>query len=333
MCLYPKLMFNKKYRSTKKNKGVVPQAPDRRVLYVPVACGKCMECRKAKAREWQVRLAEEVRQDNSGVFVTMSFSDDSLYDIENGIGLDGVQYSQGIVGLEGYDLDNEIGTRAVRLFLERWRGKYKKSVKHWLVTELGQNSTERLHIHGLIWTDFEKKKKIDEVWGYGNVFLGSYVNEQTVNYIVKYISSVDEKHEEYMPKMLVSPGIGKGYLKRFDSKRNKYKKGETIEEYKTRTGIKLNMPIYYRNKLYSEDEREELWIDKLDKKVRWVDGKKIDVSTSDELYEKVLSEARRKNKRLGYGDDSINWDKKKYENDRRNLLKLERISKLDKKKG
>jgi hypothetical protein len=37
---------------------------------------------------------------------------------------------------------------------------------------------------------------------------------------------------------------------------------------------------------------------------------------------------RQKNKRLGYGDDAKNWDLKKYENERRNLKKLERIKKL-----
>ena len=37
---------------------------------------------------------------------------------------------------------------------------------------------------------------------------------------------------------------------------------------------------------------------------------------------------RQKNKRLGYGDDAKNWELKKYENERRNLKKLERLQKL-----
>ena len=32
-------------------------------------------------------------------------------------------------------------TRAVRFFLERWRKEYKKSLRHWLVTEIGGNYT------------------------------------------------------------------------------------------------------------------------------------------------------------------------------------------------
>ena len=37
---------------------------------------------------------------------------------------------------------------------------------------------------------------------------------------------------------------------------------------------------------------------------------------------------RAKNKRLGYGDDEKNWELKKYENDRRNMKKIERYEKL-----
>ena len=48
MCLYPKLIKNKKYQKNKKNNGKIPECNDERVLYVPVACGKCIECMKAK---------------------------------------------------------------------------------------------------------------------------------------------------------------------------------------------------------------------------------------------------------------------------------------------
>ena len=51
MCLYPKLIRNPKYKSTKKNGGVVPPLVDKRVGLIPVGCGKCMECRKKKARD------------------------------------------------------------------------------------------------------------------------------------------------------------------------------------------------------------------------------------------------------------------------------------------
>ena len=59
MCLYPKLIKNRRYVPNKKNGGVPPQCPDERLLYVTAACGKCMECRQQKQRQWLVRMSEE----------------------------------------------------------------------------------------------------------------------------------------------------------------------------------------------------------------------------------------------------------------------------------
>ena len=137
--------------------------------------------------------------------------------------------SEGIK-LKGYDLDNEIATIAVRRFLERWRKKYKKSVKHWLVTEIGGQRYEGIHIHGIIWTD--EKEDISKIWKYGHVFIGDYVNESTISYIVKYVNKTDEKHKEYNSKILCSSGIGRNYINRGDSERNRYKKEGTNETYK-----------------------------------------------------------------------------------------------------
>ena len=78
MCLFPRLIRNKKYTANKKNGGVIPPIPDIRVLQVPVGCGKCIECVKQKGRAWQVRLLEEVKNNKSGKFVTLTFSDESI---------------------------------------------------------------------------------------------------------------------------------------------------------------------------------------------------------------------------------------------------------------
>ena len=40
----------------------------------------------------------------------------------------------------------------IKAYIERWRKEFKRSVRHWLITELGQTNTEHLHIHGIIWT-------------------------------------------------------------------------------------------------------------------------------------------------------------------------------------
>jgi len=326
MCLYPKLIKNRKYISNKKNGGIIPPVTDARVLMVPVGCQRCMECKKQKSRNWQVRLQEEIRHNKNGKFVTLTFSNESIEKLAHEIiGTTKI----GMECLTGYNLDNEIATLATRRFLERWRKKYKKSVRHWLVTELGGNGTENIHMHGIIWTN-ESSETINKIWKYGFTWVGDkrnegYVNEKTVNYIVKYISKTDVLHKEYNSKVLTSAGIGKNYTTRHDAIKNKYNEKETKETYTTKQGIKLPLPIYYRNQIYTEEEKEKLWLKKLDEEIRYVGGEKIDISKGEEEYYKTLEYYRKKNKRLGYGDDQKNWEQKKYENERRNIKTLTRI--------
>ena len=58
--------------------------------------------------------------------------------------------------------------------------------------------------------------------------------EKTINYITKYMTKIDEDHPKFIGKVLCSKGIGAGYTKRPDAAKHKYKKGETIETYRTK---------------------------------------------------------------------------------------------------
>ena len=294
MCLYPKFIKNPKYLPNKKNHHNPPKAKDSRVMYVPIACGKCMECKKAKAREWQVRLSEEIKHNRNGLFVTLTFNDESLS-----------RYMQDT------DDENIAAKKAVRHFLERWRKKYGKSLKHWLVTEKGEDY-DRIHLHGFLFTD--QTEDVKKIWGNGFVYIGEYVNQRTVNYCVKYVQKQDEKHKDFQQIILTSPGIGRDYTKTMDFKKNTFKDLETNEMYKLPTGHKIPLPIYYRNKAYSESEREKLWLQKLDKKKRYVLGTEIDISTDKGLrrYKRVLKQAQEKNIQHGYKDCSNEWNELKY---------------------
>lgn len=345
MCLYPKLFTNKKYTANKKNGGVIPAITDNRVLVVPIKCGNCIECRKQKAREWQVRLLEDIKTNKQGQFVTLTFDRKNISElrtkvinetwkeinkITNNTKLDINKRNKIINKLKlntyGYGLDNEAAKKGVRYFLERWRKEHKKSVRHWLVTELGQTGTEHIHIHGIIWTN--KPKDIEKHWKYGYVWDGymenekriNYVNEQTINYITKYIHKVDSIHKMYKPIILTSSGIGANYTESYNSKLNRYQPNKTKETYTTKTGHKIGMPIYWRNKIYSEEEREKLWIEKLDKQERWIMGEKVDISKGEENYYKLLKYYQQYNVNMGYNDNRNNWEKLKYENERRALI-------------
>ena len=77
MCLYTKYITNPKYLPNKKNNYKPPACKDRRLLYVPVKCGKCMECRKQNQSQWIVRLSEEIRKNpDKATFWTLTISNE-----------------------------------------------------------------------------------------------------------------------------------------------------------------------------------------------------------------------------------------------------------------
>ena len=306
MCLYPKLIKNRKYVANKKNGGVIPAITDNRTVYVPVGCQKCMECKKKKKNNWSVRLKEEIKSNRSGLFITLTFSNESI----NELGKD--------IKSKGYERDNLIATKAVRRFLERYRKENKKSIRHWLITELGHEGTENIHLHGILFCKEEDLKH----WKYGKVHIGKYVNDRTINYITKYVTKTDYLHKYYEPKILCSSGIGKNYIKN----NKEYMK----DYYVDRNGYKSGLPIYYRNNIFNEEQREKLWLKMLDKNERWVGGEKISIKYDDNEYYKALEYYRKKNEQFGYGNDEKDWNKKQYEEDRRNMLYEKRIGKINK---
>ena len=295
----------------KQNGGKPPFCNDHRKLYVPVGCGKCIECMRQKALQWKIRLYEELKVQTFAYYVTFSFSPQALADL--------MQETQ-------LKECNAIAGIAIRRYLERWRKKYKKSQKHWFITELGKNETERIHLHGIVFSEFEiDKDTFERYWQYGNVDLGDYCNLQTINYIAKYMVKIDDKHKNYVPEIYCSPGIGKAYTERpLIQQIHTYREKRTTTFYRFPNGTKCNLPIYYRNKLFSEDMRENLWIQKLNENKRYVLGVEIentDTVAGEDRYFRVLKKAQEKNLALGYGDNTKEWQKKTYNVTRRMLIK------------
>lgn len=290
-------MLNPKYKPNKKNKGKPPICKDERLRYVSVGCGQCYECRKQKASQWRVRMMEEIRHDKTGLFVTLTFNPEKYEYYKN--------------KSEINEDDNELATSAIRDFLERVRKKTKKSMKHWFITEKGHTGTKRIHIHGIVWGE-NAEELIRGKWQNGFVYIGDYVNEQTINYIIKYVTKVDIENREFKGKILTSAGIGKNYINREDKKNNKYKPNETNELYRSRNGLKYALPLYYRNKIYTEEEREKLWIEKIENGIKWVCGDKVKID-NEEAYMNLLNEWRTKTERM-YKFEEKKWNEKKYLN-------------------
>ena len=310
MCLYPTFIKNPKYKPNKKNKGKPPVCLDRRLLYIPTKCGCCIECRKEKQREWRVRLEEELRS-NFGYFITLTISPEGLEDLEKK------------TGLKWKENPNEIATKGLRLFLERVRKDTGKSMRHWCVTELGEGN-DRIHLHGIFFGQ-RSAELIKKHWKYGFIFIGQYCNSRSVNYMTKYMLKVDIKHKEFKQIVLASPGIGSGYFDRLDwqwQKQN-YEKIE-VPTYTFRNGTKMAMPKYYKDKLFTEQERNKMWIRNLNRGILWIYGEKVkadDWKTIDNLRTYWQNFGRNI-----MGDDPIAWnamkERRKEEKQRRAIAEV-----------
>ena len=103
-------------------------------------------------------------------------------------------------------------------------------------------------------------------WIAGYSYNGKYVNERTINYVSKYLTKTDLDNVDFEGKVLASPGLGKNFIKSWNGRQIKYipktDVQKTTETYIFRNGAKAPLPKYYKEKLFTEDEREKLWIEK-----------------------------------------------------------------------
>lgn len=258
-------------------------------------------------------MSEEMRGNPEAIFFTGTFTDQRIKQL-----------------CEKYNIDpenvNEIATKEVRLFMERLRqtNREKKSIKHWIVTEKGHTNTRRIHIHGIFWAKNKAGLSylLNKLWTAGYSYQGKYVNDRTVNYIVKYMTKTDLDNPTYKGIVLASPGIGKNYINRWDAKRNTYKtwKSEydkTDETYRFRNGEKAVLPKYYKEKLYTEDQREILWIEKINEGYQFIMGEKFKVTNEKEEKEFLkVQDFYRRQCVSSHKDNPKLWEEKKQERKR-----------------
>ena len=103
-------------------------------------------------------------------------------------------------------------------------------------------------------TQFKLINILRNNWIDGYCYNGKYCNEKTINYVSKYMTKKDEDNPEYTGKVLCSPGLGAGYIKRIGERR-KWKGKETKEDYYTKQGT---LTIPRENKKGNREKHETL---------------------------------------------------------------------------
>ena len=92
---------------------------------------------------------------------------------------------------------------------------------------------------------------------------------------------------EYFRKIFTSKGIGKDYINKNSLKRHRYQDRFTEETYRTNSGIKVALPTYYKQKIWTVQEREALRIIKEKEQVKYYNKTPIKVETTKQYEEYV----------------------------------------------
>ena len=292
MCKNKIVIKNKRYQPTKKN-GYTKETPrDRRLYYIEIPCGECKECKKKKKEMWRLRIENELLDSKSAIFFTGTFSDKAIEKIKK-------QY--------GVKEENDIATKANRLFLERLRKKYNIKLTHWCITELGSEKG-RIHIHGIFFIKENQdikyiKDKIKREWDFGWNYLGYVDQGKTINYVTKYMLKENENFKEFKPKVLASKNIGIGFIERNKSF-YKYKEEDGKVEANTKMeyldGRETYLIKYYKEKLYTTEERENILLSILDEEKRRINSRvfKGHDSETELEYNRFLIQERAITERL-----------------------------------
>ena len=239
-CPIPIRLFNPRYKKDSKLTGkpitYYEQFDD---CYLDVPCGKCYHCLKRYKSSWNFRLQEHYRYLSQAdkrqcYFITLTFDDNHLPPNNR----------------------KSIG-RLIRLFLERVRKRYKKSVTHWLCTELG-DTTKRLHLHGILFVPPFPIHKLDSLWQYGYVSYAT-LTERRITYVTSYINKQlttllqDVEDKQYV---FCSPGIGKAFATDQKNINISHYHDTQINPFTYFGNRPFPLPRYLRQKLFTPEELE-----------------------------------------------------------------------------
>lgn len=229
---------------------------------IDVPCGRCYHCRKSYKTQWNLRLqihyfSLSVKQRLNSYFVTLTFSDDNLP--------------------SPTPTKKEISP-LIRRFLENVRYRYGRSFTHWIVSEYGDD-THRFHLHGIFFDIPFDIRYLYKLWNYGFV---SYrqLNPKRITYVTTYInklnkgSLLEKPHERQF--IFSSPKIGKSWTENHQNITTSHVDG-VPSPFLYHANRPFAMPRYFRHKIYTEQELEQL-------KTAYIDNYSEDVIPEGPYY-------------------------------------------------
>lgn len=246
-CLLEKKVVNPHYKKIHPDKHFLLFG-DRDDYFIPVDCGVCVNCINKYKSAWKFRLIKEFE----------------YYSIEQ---LKRSYYVTLTMAPEYYSEHKPVVSILFRRFFERIRKKTTKSVRHFFISERGEddNGEHRIHFHGFLFDISFNPNLIWSFWNYGFVKVKPCVNsEETLldfigyctGYITKDVSNVIvDKLDK--PFVFASPALGKSYSQ--DPTNISYHhQGNTLIPFVLENNSVRSLPRYLRNKVFTESELKNL---------------------------------------------------------------------------
>lgn len=158
-----------------------------------------------------------------------------------------------------------VNKRDCQLFMKRLRKRNSRKIKYFIAAEYG-GKTHRPHYHMIVFNcDIAT---ISPAWELGEVHFGTLTPAST-GYTLKYISKGKwtpmHKNDDRLPEFrLMSKGLGKNYLTNAMIQWHHADKNNrlycVLED-----GKKIAMPRYYKQKIYTDIERQAIGLVALEK--------------------------------------------------------------------
>lgn len=215
MCLTPIRLKNPSYRGRTGE-----------YFYNTLPCGHCAECLSMRIEDWIIRLKEELKVSQNAFFLTLTYNEENLPE------------------------HNLPSKKDVQLFHRYLRRKGLK-FKYFIVSENGEQNN-RIHYHGIYFlNNFVKDLYLllDNTWSKGYIFLGE-ANGKTIRYVTKYILKDFGGTKENF--YLMSKNLGSSYIDRMLN----WHRSDLLDRcYYPEGKFKKHLPRYYRDKIYTENEK------------------------------------------------------------------------------
>ena len=201
-----------------------------KLLLIP--CGKCPNCIKRKSQEWTARLLKETENFKFCYFITFTYDDDHLKDLNK---------------------------RDLQLFLKRYRKRFDLDLKYYITGEYGE-TTKRSHYHAIFFqnkpienlnlygNNLYYSKSFNDCWNLGNCLISKQVNERSIKYTIAYtLKKLGEKKI-----VLMSKGLGLSFLNE-NKDLLKYQDGFYLLN-----GYKQKFPSYFKRKLKESSDPDDI---------------------------------------------------------------------------